>query len=65
MACPKQKIIQKVTTDFKINDVVFAKMRGYTNWPAQIVRIDGKRCTVVFFGSYDWYVFLLIFVFTA
>lgn len=57
MACLKQKVVQKVTAEFKINDVVFAKMRGYTNWPAQIAQVDGKRWTVVFFGSYDWYVF--------
>lgn len=54
MAFSRKKIVTKAAKDFKINDVVFAKLTGFAKWPAQIYNIDGRRYTVVFFGSYDW-----------
>lgn len=56
MASAKKKSIQKsiANPNHKVNDIVFAKLRGFTTWPAQIHDIQKNRYTVLFFGSYDW-----------
>lgn len=46
-----------ISTEFKIKDLVFAKVRGHKHWPAQIVNIDSVTCkniikyTVSFFAT--------------
>lgn len=56
MAGGKKKTIQKLVSskNHKINDIVFAKLRGFPEWPAQIHDIQENRYTVIFFGSYNW-----------
>lgn len=59
MAYSRKKRVEKnetATREFKINDVVFAKLTGYALWPAQITEIntDTKKYTVSFFGTYNW-----------
>lgn len=46
----KLKLTKKLAFDFKVNDFVFAKVRTYIPWPAQIQEISKNRCTVGFFG---------------
>lgn len=53
---PKRQKKQLVVADiqFKVCDVVFAKLFGYPKWPAQINSVERNKYTVVFFGTYDW-----------
>nr|CAI5861204.1 unnamed protein product [Callosobruchus analis] len=37
--------------EFKENDKVFAKIKGYPAWPARVVSKDGKKYTVQFYGT--------------
>lgn len=39
--------------DYKINEVVWAKIKGFPHWPAKLKRIDSnKMVTVVWFNDY-------------
>ncbi|VEN61325.1 unnamed protein product, partial [Callosobruchus maculatus] len=37
--------------EFKEDDKVFAKIKGYPAWPARVVSKDGKKYTVQFYGT--------------
>lgn len=43
------KAISKRT--FQVNDIVFAKIRGFPDWPSLIKKIDGNIVTVQFFSE--------------
>lgn len=44
-------IVAKI--DFRVNEVVWAKIKGYPHWPAKIKRIDStKMVTVYWFNDY-------------
>lgn len=49
-----KKSIQKASRNFQVYDVVFAKLKGFPKWPAQIKNIEGNAYTVVYFGTYQW-----------
>lgn len=50
----KSKTNQVVeTSNFKKNDLVFAKMRSYCAWPARIESIKNNTVRVYFFGTHD------------
>lgn len=38
--------------DFKINEIVWGKIRGSSHWPAKIVSIDNRRYKVEWFNDY-------------
>lgn len=47
--------------EFKLTEVVFAKVRGYPDWPARITsKINDNRYGVIFFGDNTTYVFLYV-----
>lgn len=37
---------------FEVNEIVFAKVRGYKPWPSQVIEVyrDGQKYRVKFFG---------------
>lgn len=54
MACAKKKsLIQKQipTQNFEMTNIIFAKLNGFPEWPAQLHDIQKKQYTVVFFGK--------------
>ena len=41
-------------TSFKVDDLVFARIKGYRPWPGRILEIPNpKKASVFFFGTYD------------
>lgn len=34
-----------------LNEIIICKMRGFCAWPARVIKIDGTRITVQFFGD--------------
>lgn len=51
----KSAVINVKKTDFRLNEIVFAKMCGYPAWPGLICEI-GRTIKVFFFGTKNWYV---------
>lgn len=47
-------IVRAQKADFKINELVFAKMTGYPSWPGVISEID-RSIKVHFYGTNDRY----------
>ncbi|XP_017781899.1 PREDICTED: PC4 and SFRS1-interacting protein [Nicrophorus vespilloides] len=41
----------KKVKKFNVGDKVFAKVKGYPAWPAQIVKVVGKKYNVLFYGT--------------
>ena len=39
--------------ELKVDDLVFAKVKGFRPWPARIMELQGAKAQVFFFGSYD------------
>lgn len=54
----------KMEPSFQTGDYVFAQVKNWMPWPAQISEIMKTRCRVEFFQSekYPMYVFLLGFI---
>lgn len=50
----RKQLVKNETAKFQICDVVFAKLKGSPLWPAQVTKIKGNICTVVYFGTYQW-----------
>lgn len=48
---PKNKQLVK-SVEFELNEIVFAKVRGFKPWPSQIIEMysDVRRHRVKFFG---------------
>lgn len=46
----QSQTIAKLT--YKLNEVVFAKIRGYPCWPARITSIDGRKYEIKWFNDY-------------
>merc|ERR1712141_311466 len=41
-------------TSFKVDDLVFARIKGYRPWPGRVLEIPNpKKASVFFFGTYD------------
>ena len=40
---------EKNSTDYKVGDCVWVKLRGFPHWPARIDKIENKKYTVSFF----------------
>lgn len=41
--------------DISVNDIVFAKVRGYCSWPSVIEKIDGNHAVIRFFSRFqEW-----------
>lgn len=38
--------------EFSMDEVVFAKIKGYPTWPAKIVGFENKRCEIQWFNDY-------------
>lgn len=47
----RKQQIQLNTIVFHTGELVFAKMRGYAEWPSKIVRITSNKVDIVFFGT--------------
>lgn len=46
----KQQIV-RVVEEFKLNEMVFVRMRGYTAlWPSRIIDMTAKQVQVYFLG---------------
>lgn len=46
----KQQIVQ-LSNEFKLHEIVFVRMRGYTAlWPSRIISMSGTKVQVHFFG---------------
>lgn len=43
-----------ISQTFETYDLVFAKLRGFRAWPAEIVEVSEKQYKVYFFGTYDF-----------
>lgn len=50
----KTRLIKKMKANFKVNDFVFAQVKGWMPWPAQVVEVMKNRCEVKFFESIDY-----------
>lgn len=61
----KQKLNENQITygnpQYKLTEVVFAKVKGFTDWPARITSKTNDRYGVTFFGDNTTYVFLLVY----
>lgn len=52
MAEAKENKISVQDTIFRLHELVFVKMKGYTIWwPSRIIGIEGSRFTVFFLGD--------------
>ncbi|KAJ8981811.1 hypothetical protein NQ317_007397 [Molorchus minor] len=43
--------VPRMKKSFKVGDKVFAKVKGYPPWPAQIIGENGKKYNVEFYGT--------------
>lgn len=47
---PPKKVV--ALPDFKVNEVVWGKIRGFVAWPAKIIEINNKQYSVHWFNDY-------------
>lgn len=47
------KIVEQNKNKFQIGDKCFAKLRGYSYWPAKIREINGLQFKIFFYGTND------------
>lgn len=50
MAENKKKQLVLCDIEYKINEIVWCKMRGYGQWPSRIIELDGNKVKVFFLG---------------
>lgn len=47
----ENKLIISENLEYKVNELVFAKVRGFADWPARITSIVASRYNLTFFGD--------------
>lgn len=47
-------LARKTVASFLINDYVFAQVKGFSPWPAQVTEVRSTCCKVFFFDSADF-----------
>lgn len=53
---PKNSRALQIKDNFQVGDFVFAKVRGYVEWPSYIIDLDEKFVWVKFFNSTERYI---------
>lgn len=54
-----EKLAVSERTAYEVSELVFAKVKGFPDWPARITSVFGNRYRVTFFGDNTTYVVLL------
>lgn len=47
----KQGQVAEVDVEYKLNELVFCKIRGSRPWPGRVIRIEENKVAVEFFGD--------------